>query len=84
MSSILEEFPYFDTGSNEQKLSVILSYSSVEILRVSAKTCYEILMRRRLLLYNWHLCKCLYIHVYISNSKTVSHDSLRMVLTHFN
>ena len=52
LSSIYEDFPYFDTLSNDQKLSVILSCDSVEILRLSAKTCYDILMRRRLLLYN--------------------------------
>ena len=52
LSSIFEEFPYFDTLSNDQKLSVILSCDSVEILSLSAKTRYEILMRRKLLLYN--------------------------------
>ena len=50
--SIYEDFTYFDTLTNDQKLSVILSYDSVEILRLSAKTCCEILMRCMLLLYN--------------------------------
>ena len=33
LSSIYEDFPYFDSLSNDQKLSAILSCDSVEILR---------------------------------------------------
>ena len=37
-------FPFFKPLSDSQKLSVILSYESVEIVRICAKTCHEILM----------------------------------------
>lgn len=51
-STISCEAPDFVSLSDDDKLSVILGSDNIKIIRVSAKTCYEILMRRRAFLYN--------------------------------
>ena len=50
--SLITYFPFFGSLNESQKLSVILSCDHIEIMRLCAKTCFEILMRRRSLLYH--------------------------------
>ena len=42
----------FDSFSDDERLSVILGSDNIKIIRVSAKTCYEILIRQKAFLYN--------------------------------
>ena len=42
----------FGILSDDEKLSVILGCNDIKIIRVIAKTCYEILIRRKAFLYN--------------------------------
>ena len=43
--------PDFESFSNADKVSVILASDNISIIRFSAKTCYDILERRRTFLY---------------------------------
>ena len=51
-SAISCEILNFGIFSDDEKLSVILGCDNIKIIRVSAKTCYEILIRRKAFLYN--------------------------------
>ena len=51
-SAISCEIINFGIFSDDEKLSVILGCDNIKIIRVSAKTCYEILIRRKAFLYN--------------------------------
>ena len=41
----------FDSMSDKMKLSMILGHENVQVIRSCAKTCHDILVRRRTLLY---------------------------------
>ena len=51
-SAISCEIPNFGSFSDDEKLSLILGSDNIKIIRVSVKTCYEILIRRKAFLYN--------------------------------
>ena len=73
----------FDSMSDSMKLSTILGNENATVIRSSAKTCHDILMRRRTLLYHWIIFLIRNILHFKHNdfmSFTVSHNSLRMVL----
>ena len=48
---ISNHVPDFESFSNADKLSVILGSNNISIIRFSAKTCHDILERRRSFLY---------------------------------
>ena len=51
-SVIACEILNFGSFSDDEKLSVILGGDNIKVIRISAKTCHEILTRRKAFLYN--------------------------------
>ena len=51
-SVIAREIRNFGSFSDDEKLSVILGSDNIKIIRMSAKTCHDILARRKAFLYN--------------------------------
>ena len=51
-SVIACEILNFCSFSDDEKLSVILGGDNIKVIRISAKTCHEILTRRKTFLYN--------------------------------
>ena len=51
-SVIAREILNFGSFSDDEKLSVILGSENIKVIRISAKTCHDILARRKAFLYN--------------------------------